>query len=93
VFDRFGDGFDARPLVGQEARASWPVLLAVDEDERALRRISRELHKRYGDDYHLLCERSPQAALGRLQDLEGSGEEVALVLADQWMVEMSEWVS
>jgi thioredoxin reductase (NADPH) len=89
VFDRFGDGFDARPLVGQKARASSPVLLAVDEDERALRGISRELHKRYGDDYHVLCERSPQAALGRLQDLEGSGEEVALVLADQWMVEMS----
>jgi len=89
VFDRFGEGFDARPLDGQEARASWPVLLAVDEDERALRRISRELHKRYGDDYHVLCERSPQAALGRLQDLEESGEEVALVLADQWMVEMS----
>jgi CheY-like chemotaxis protein len=51
--------------------------------------VQRELHKRYGDDYHVLCERSPQAALGRLQDLEGSGEEVALVLADQWMVEMS----
>jgi thioredoxin reductase (NADPH) len=89
VFDRFGDGFEGRQLAGQEARASWPVLLAVDEDEGALRGISRELHKRYGDDYHVLCERSPQAALGRLRDLEGSGEEVALVLADQWMVEMS----
>ena len=89
VFDRFGDGFHTRPLAGQEARASWPVLLAVDEDAGALRGISRELHKRYGEDYRVLCERSPEAALGRLRDLEGSGEEVALVLADQWMAEMS----
>jgi thioredoxin reductase (NADPH) len=89
MFDRFGDGVDTRLLAGQEARASWPVLLAVDEDAGSLRGISRELHKRYGDDYRVLCERSPEAALRLLRDLERSGEEVALVLADQWMVEMS----
>ena len=48
MFDRFGDGFDAQALVGPEAPASRPVLLAVDEDAGDLREISRELHKRYG---------------------------------------------
>ena len=32
---------------------------------------------------------SPEAALGRLQDLEEAGEEIALVLADQWMAAMN----
>jgi len=89
MFDRFGDGLDAQALVGPEAPASRPVLLAVDEDAGDLREISRELHKRYGEDYRVVCERFPEAALRRLRDLEGAGEEVALVLADQWMAEIS----
>jgi thioredoxin reductase (NADPH) len=89
MFDRFGGGFDAQALVGPEAPASRPVLLAVDEDAGDLREISRELHKRYGEDYRVVCERFPEAALRRLRDLEGAGEEVALVLADQWMAGMS----
>jgi thioredoxin reductase (NADPH) len=89
LFDRFGDGFDTRAVTGPEARASRPVLLAVDDDVADLREISRELHKRYGEDYRVVCERYPEAALGRLQDLEEAGEEVALVLADQWMAGMS----
>jgi thioredoxin reductase (NADPH) len=89
VFDRFGDGVDAQALTGAEERASRPVLLAVDDDVADLRGISRELHKRYGEDYRVVCERYPEAALGRLQDLEEADEEVALVLADQWMAEIS----
>jgi len=89
LFDRFGDGFDARALAGPASRASRPVLLAVDDNVADLRGISRELHKRYGEDYRVVCERHPEAALGRLQDLQEAGEDVALVLADQWMAGMS----
>jgi thioredoxin reductase (NADPH) len=89
LFDRFGEGVDAGALTGPEVRASRPVLLAVDDDVADLREISRELHKRYGEDYRVVCERSPEAALGRLQALEEAGEEVALVLADQWMAAMN----
>ena len=60
VFDRFGDGFDARPVTGPEARTSWPVLLAVDESaglawdltraaqtlRGGLPRVMREVRKR-----------------------------------------------
>ena len=89
MFDRFGDGFDAWASTSPEASASRPVLLAVDEDAGSLRGISHELHKRYGDDYRVVCERFPEAALQRLQDFQAKGEEVALVLADQWMAEMN----
>ena len=89
IFDRFGDGSDAWALTVPEARSSRPVMLAVDEDAVALREISRELHKRYGEGYRVVCERFPEAALQRLQALEEAGEEVALVLADQWMVGIS----
>jgi thioredoxin reductase (NADPH) len=64
-------------------------MLAVDEDAVALREISRELHKRYGEDYRVVCERFPEAALQCLQAMEEAGEEVALVFAHQWMVGIS----
>ncbi len=47
------------------------------------------MHKRYGADYRVVCERSPESALLRLRRFEAEGEEVALVLADQWMAGMS----
>ncbi len=62
-----------------------PVLLAIDDDARALERIDRELSRRYAGDYRVVCERSPAVGLAKLVELREAGEEVALVLADQWM--------
>ena len=62
-----------------------PVLLAVDHDLDALSEIQRELRKRYDQDYRVMCESSTEAATARLEELKAAGEEVALVLADQWM--------
>jgi thioredoxin reductase (NADPH) len=87
TFDQHGVGY--AELAGPEARASRPVMLAVDEDEGALRRISRELHKRYGADYRVVCEGSPESGLRRLERFEAAGDDVALVLANQRMVGMS----
>lgn len=70
-------------------RARKPVLLAVDENPEALGGVSRELRKRYGDDYRVVSERSAEAAIERLRGFEAAGVEVALVLADQWMPGMS----
>lgn len=44
-----------------------------------------ELRKRYEADYRVVCEGLPEAALEKLRGYEQSGEEVALVLAAQWM--------
>jgi thioredoxin reductase (NADPH) len=61
------------------------VLLAVDDDPEALDKIGHELRKRYDADYRIACESSVAAATRRLEKLKAAGEEVALVLADQWM--------
>jgi thioredoxin reductase (NADPH) len=89
TFEHFEDASEAWTPTGPVARTPRPVLLAVDEDEETLRGVSRELRQRYGNDYRVVCERFPRSALRRLCDFEAAGEEVALVLADQQMVEMS----
>jgi thioredoxin reductase (NADPH) len=67
-----------------EQHAFRPTILAVDDSE-ALRRIEDELRKRYEADYRVVCEDSPEAALEKLRGYKKVGEEVAVVLAAQWM--------
>ena len=57
-----------------------PLILAVDEDPAALRRITGEL-QRYARDYDVVCGPSTQAALSQLERLHESGGAVAVVLA------------
>ena len=58
--------------------------MAVDDDVRALERIRAELDRRYTHDYRIVCHRSAEAAATDLASLREAGEEVAVVLADQW---------
>ncbi|HEY5942453.1 MAG TPA: FAD-dependent oxidoreductase [Solirubrobacterales bacterium] len=58
-----------------------PVLLAVDEDERALRAVERELIDRYSRSYRVVCLASVDEAMAELRALKETGEDVALVLA------------
>jgi thioredoxin reductase (NADPH) len=64
---------------------SGPVLIAVDEDADALREIERALRSRYADDYRVVCMQSSDQALAGLEDLAAAGDEVAVVLAGQWL--------
>jgi len=66
-----------------------PVLLAVDDEPAARSNIEAELRKRYGADYQVICEGSGAAALGALEQVTVRGGKVALVLADQWMPDMT----
>ena len=66
-----------------------PVLLAVDGDAGSRRVIEHELRKRYGEDYRVVCEVSAEAAMHRLRGFAAAGEDVAVVLADQWTAGMS----
>jgi CheY-like chemotaxis protein len=52
---------------------------------QGLERVERELSKRYGADYQVACENSAETGLQRLGELKASGEDLALVLADQRM--------
>jgi thioredoxin reductase (NADPH) len=66
-----------------------PVLLAVDEDETALRAVERELIDRYSRSYRVVCVTSAQEAMAELEALRAAGEDVALVLAAQSFAEMA----
>ena len=64
-----------------------PALLAVDADSAALGEVERELRGRYEGSYRVICTGSPDEALAILTRLSDAGEEVALVLAGQWLSE------
>jgi thioredoxin reductase (NADPH) len=66
-----------------------PVLVAVEEDAVALREVERELRDRYARHYRVVCMRSAREARACLEDLAARGEEVALVLAGQWLLGMT----
>ena len=93
-----GSGLDARASTAPQgsvlayagtAGSSKPVLLVIDDEAKALRRIGRELRKRYGSDYRIVCGDSAEAGITKLRELAEVGEEVVLVLADQWMPGMT----
>ena len=62
-----------------------PALVVIDDDQDALRDIERELRERYDSHYRVICVRSPQEARASLEELAAAGEDVALVLAGQWL--------
>ena len=66
-----------------------PTILVVDDDVASLAVLSDELRARYGRDYRILSDSSSTEALKHLDALAEAGEEVALILADQWMPHMS----
>jgi thioredoxin reductase (NADPH) len=59
------------------------VILAVDEDEKSLHDIERELSDRYEHSYRIVCVGSVQVARAELARLADAGEDVALVLAGE----------
>src|SRR5215210_2523368 len=65
--------------------AHKPVIFAVDAGAESSPRIEYGLRRRYGVEYRVICETSAMWGMKRLRDLKAAGEEVALVLADQWM--------
>ena len=66
-----------------------PVLLVVDDDATALANIEFELRDRYGSGYRVVCEGSAEAGMSALEEFRTAHEDVAVVLADQWMPEMT----
>ena len=61
-------------------RDERPVIVAVDPDGDAIRRIAGELG-RYDRDYRIACGRSVEDSLGELEAMRRSGDRVAVVLA------------
>lgn len=66
-------------------RQRKPVIFAVDAGVESFLRIEHGLRRRYEPEYRVVCETSAMWGMKRLEDLKATGEEVALILADQWM--------
>jgi len=62
-----------------------PIIFVVECDDDSLDNVRRALSRRYDADYRVLGECAPQSALAALRRLRDSGEEVAVVLAGQWL--------
>jgi thioredoxin reductase (NADPH) len=73
----------------REAGTAKPVMLSVDDDPEVVRAIERDLRRRYGHDYRVLRAESGAAALALLERLRLRGDQVALLLSDQRMPEMT----
>jgi thioredoxin reductase (NADPH) len=66
-----------------------PVVLAVDDDGDVVGALRQALGKRYGADYQILTERAPAEGLGVLERLRSQDVSVAVVIADQWMPQLT----
>ncbi|HEU4494887.1 MAG TPA: FAD-dependent oxidoreductase [Rubrobacteraceae bacterium] len=65
------------------------MIFAVDAGAESFPRIEYGLRRRYGIEYRVICETSAMWGMKRLRDLKAAGEEVALILADQWMPDIA----
>lgn len=82
-------GHNRHPITfGATVHAPKPMLVVVDSGSMSFRRIEYELKKRYDNDYKVVSVPSSKWGMQRLRELKAAGEEVALVLADQWMPDM-----
>ncbi|MEL6442448.1 MAG: FAD-dependent oxidoreductase [Cyanobacteria bacterium J06621_8] len=68
---------------------SKPVLLVVDHNSRVLQIVTQNLVEQYGDRFQVMQTDSCQAALERLKILKIQDQELALILVNQDMPEMS----
>jgi thioredoxin reductase (NADPH) len=69
--------------------ASKPVLLTVDDDPGVSRAVARDLRRRYGQDFRVVRAESGPQALEALREMKLRGDQVAVLLADYRMPEMS----
>jgi thioredoxin reductase (NADPH) len=66
-----------------------PFLFLVDDDSDAVGRLRHDLKRRYGADYDVASVTSPTEGLTHLQELKERSAQVALLIVDQWMSEMT----
>ena len=65
------------------------VVVVVNGDPDTLAVLEQALQRRFGADYQVLAAESAVAALEALGRLRGADEQVALLLAEQWLAGMT----
>jgi thioredoxin reductase (NADPH) len=78
------------PSPGTESgRVARPAILTVDDDPGVSRAVARDLRRKYGERYRIVRAESGPQALDALKEIKLRGEEVAVLLADYRMPQMS----
>jgi len=66
-----------------------PIILTVDDDPVVLKAVERDLRSRYGAKYQVVSINLGTAALNYLRRMQQENENVALMLVDQRMPQMT----
>lgn len=66
-----------------------PFIVTVDDDPQVLAAVERDLRSKYAADYRILRASSGAQALEAIEGLKGRGEQLALIVADQRMPQMT----
>jgi thioredoxin reductase (NADPH) len=72
-----------------QAPKSKPVILLVDDESNVLARLVDALVRRFDADYQIVGFASAREALDETARRKSAGGELALIIADQWMPEMT----
>ena len=65
------------------------AIITVDDDPGVSRAVARDLRRRYGESHRIVRAESPAAALDALRQMKLRGDQVAIILADYRMPQMS----
>ena len=68
--------------------ADRPIIVIVDDEPTALAGLLDALNRRFGADYRVVPFLSAREGLEGITRIQKEGEEIALVVSDQWMPEM-----
>ncbi|MEX1208086.1 MAG: FAD-dependent oxidoreductase [Acidimicrobiia bacterium] len=66
-----------------------PFIVTVDDDPQVLAAVERDLRSKYAADYRILRASSGAQALEAIDGLKGRGDQLALIVADQRMPQMT----
>jgi len=77
------------PPPAEAIRVARPSILTVDDDPSVSRAVARDLRRQYGEHYRIVRAESGAQALEALREIKLRGEEVAALLADHRMPQMS----
>jgi thioredoxin reductase (NADPH) len=66
-----------------------PAIITVDDDPSVSRGVARDLRRKYGETHRIVRAESGASALDALKDMKLRGDEVAVILADYRMPNMS----
>ena len=68
---------------------SRPYIMIIDDEPSALSAMLDALARRFGGDYQVVSHLQVTTALAELEKIKQDGNRVALIIADQWMPEMT----